>query len=115
MKKRIAALLFVVLLMGMLMSACGKQDLTNSKYVGTWELDSISMMGESGEFDEAFTIVLNGDGTAIYDGDDGPMNCTWEETSNGLKLKGDMKLTFTDDGDGIVTKFLGAELHFVKK
>ena len=62
-------------------------------------------MDESAPFEDEVLLVLNADGTAVFssasDGEDS--KCTWEETGDGLKLKGDAKMTFTDDGDGLIT------------
>ena len=76
----------------------------------------MSLMDESAPFEDEVLLVLNADGTAVFssasDGEDSKR--TWEETGDGLKLKGDAKMTFTDDGDGLKSKILGVELHFEK-
>ena len=58
---------------------------------------------------------MNADGTgqSISEEEDAE-NFTWEPTKDGFKTKGDIKLTFTDDGDNIKTKILGANVIFVK-
>ena len=99
-----------------MLSACGSKDVSNSKYVGTWKIDdTMSGYGETSETGSDWTITLNPDGTAVSVSSDSNDNCTWQETSKGFKLKGDLKLSFTDDGDGVATKFLGVELRFHKQ
>ena len=99
-----------------MLGACGSKDVSNSKYLGTWKLDdTISGFGETEEIDENWTITLNANGTAVSNTSESVSNCTWQETSKGFKLKGDIKLSFTDDGDGVVAKFLGVELRFHKQ
>ncbi len=111
-----AAVCAVLIISCILLVSCGaKQDLSDSKYLGTWEMVDMTFMGESAEDSSELLITLNSDGTAVYAGSDGKINCTWTETKDGFKLKGEVKLTFTDDGDGIKTKVLGVELHFAKK
>ena len=115
MKKMITVIACV--LMVLCLSACGeKKDVSNSKYVGTWKIDdTMSGYGETSETGSDWTITLNPDGTAVSVSSDSNDNCTWQETSKGFKLKGDLKLNFTDDGDGVATKFLGVELRFHKQ
>ncbi|MBR3124694.1 MAG: hypothetical protein IKF42_04585 [Mogibacterium sp.] len=123
MKKKIAILLSVAMVLTFALAACGggssSEDLSDSKYVGTWAADSLSFAGESGELDNTYTLNLNADGTGTFngvdeDGNDDVSNFTWSLTSDGFKTKGDAKMTFKDDGDAIVTKILGAELRFVR-
>jgi hypothetical protein len=71
--------------------------------------------GELEPLDEEWIITINGDGTGTYDGDEGPVNFTWEPTDDGFKTKGDTKLTFTDDGDNIKCKMPIGEVVFVRQ
>ena len=114
MKKRFTVFALIALLCLMLVG-CGNKDVSNSKYIGVWKMDSISAFGESGELEDDYTLTLNGDGTAIFASSEETSNCKWQETSKGLKLTGDAKMSFTADGDALVTKILGAELRFVKQ
>lgn len=95
-------------------SSQSSSGLADSKYVGTWKVDTISLKDVSEEFDTEWIIVLEADGTGKSMSEDESDDFTWEPTSNGFKTKGDIKLEFTDDGDGIKTKIIGAELHFNK-
>ncbi len=38
-----------------------------------------------------------------------------EETGSGFKLKGNAKMTFTDDGEGIRSTIFGVDFHFEKQ
>lgn len=122
MKKKLVIMLSVVMVLTFAFAACGggsSEDLSDSKYVGTWEMQSMSLGEESEDLGEGYTLVLNGDGTGTFtgvddDGNEEVSDITWSPTSDGFKTKGDSKMTFTDDGDGIKTKILGVELHFVR-
>lgn len=121
MKKIISiALAAIMILSALALTACGgggsDADLSESKYVGTWKVADISLADESEEIDKDWIMTLNGDGTGTLDSGEGEVtDFTWELTSDGFKTKGDMKLTFKDDGDRIVAKILGADLAFVKQ
>ena len=120
MKKRLAILLSFAMVLTFALAACGGGgDVSDSKYVGTWVADTMSFAGESGDFDNAITLVLNDDGTGTFSGVDEEGNpevtdFTWSLTSDGFKTAGDVKLKFKDDGDAIVAKILGAEMRFVR-
>ena len=118
MKKHLVWILFLITeLSCVLLSACGageKKDLSDSRYVGTWEAVSMSLKGETAPFESECRLVLHADGTAEFSSEEEVSKCTWSETSDGFKLRGDAKMTFSDDGDGIKSVVLGAELHFTK-
>ena len=122
MKKRLAILLSFAMVLTFALAACGGGgggDVSDSKYVGTWVADTMSFAGESGDFDNAITLVLNDDGTGTFSGVDEEGNpevtdFTWSLTSDGFKTAGDVKLKFKEDGDAIVAKILGAEMRFVR-
>jgi hypothetical protein len=131
MKKKLAILISLMMVMSFTFAACGGggssessegTDYSDSKYVGTWKVESLAIGSESEDVDDGgeWTLTLNSDGTGksvSVDGESGETeetNFTWEPTSDGFKTSGDTKLTFKDDGDGIVTKFLGADIRFVK-
>ena len=117
MKKRaIAIFLLVIMACGMLL-ACSKkdQDLTQSKYLGTWKGVSVRIGSETEAFDEECILVLNPDGTARFSAGEEASNCTWTETKDGFKLVGDTKMTFKADGDKVTTKLVGLTLEFEKQ
>ena len=119
MKKTVALLSCLLILISCVaLTGCGKQDLTNSKYLGTWVASRATMLGEEASADEVFSdgwsIQLNPDGTAVVTSKDEVSNCTWRETSKGIKFKGDMKVKATAEGDELVIKILGMQIHFVK-
>ena len=122
MKKKIAIMISFMMILTFALAACGggDTDVSGSKYVGTWQAESVSLGEDSGDLDGGvFTLTLNDDGTGSFDSiaDDGTeehSDVTWVLTSDGFKTKGDTKMKFTDDGDGIKTKILGAELHFTR-
>ena len=102
-------------------SSSGNADLSDSRYVGTWRAGELTLGGEADELKGGeWTITLNGDGTGeLYsrDGETGEeetSELTWTLTDDGFKTAGGTKLTFTDDGEGIKTKILGVEIHFVR-
>ena len=122
MKKKLAILLSLAMVLTFALAACGSgggEDLSDSKYVGTWEADSLSFAGESGDLDGVFRLTLNGDGTGEFqsvdpEGNEEISDFTWQLTDDGFKTKGDTKMKFKDDGEGIKAKILGADLHFDK-
>ena len=123
MKKGLALLLSLAMILTFALAACGggggNGDVADSKYVGTWKPDKLSFAGESEDIGDDFTLTLSADGTGTFnsvdeDGNEEVSNITWSLTSDGFKTQGDAKMTFKDDGDAIVTKILGAELRFVK-
>ena len=122
MKKSVAIILFLVMLFSCtLLAACGtnggtgEKDLSESRYVGTWKAVSMSLKDETGSFEDETLLILNADGTATFSSGDDVSKCTWEETGDGFKLKGDAKMKFTDDGDGIKSVVLGVTLHFERQ
>ena len=117
--KRVFSIIAIVTLMlsALALTACqsGPKDYSDSKYVGIWKFDSIAMGDESGTFEDEYLMTLNADGTGTLASAEETSSFTWEPTSDGFKTKGDVKLTFKDDGDKIVTKMLGADLIFVRE
>ena len=124
MKKKLAILISLMMVVCFSFAACGgggsDTDLSDSKYVGEWVARSVSVADEEGDLDGGvWTLTLNGDGTGTFvsteeDGESESSDITWELTDDGFKTKGDVKLTFTDDGDGIKATLLGIELHFTR-
>ncbi len=116
MKKAIGLLLCVILTVcSIALFGCGSEDLSDSKYVGTWKASTLAIQDESEDLETEWIMTLNGDGTGHFDGDDGPQNITWKPTDKGFKTKGDTKLTFVDDGDNIKTKVIGVYIIFEKQ
>ena len=123
MKKKLAILLSLAMIVCFMLGACGGDDadLSDSKYVGSWKAESLSLAGESEDLDGGiYVLTLDGDGTGSFDSTDPDgeteesSSITWSLTDDGFKTKGDVKLTFTDDGDGIKAKIFGVEMHFVR-
>ena len=122
MKKKIAILLSLAMVLTFALAACGGGgggDVADSRYVGTWVTEELSFAGESEALENDFTLELKADGTGTFsgtdeDGNEEVSNLTWSLTGDGFKTAGDAKMTFKDDGDAIVTKILGAELRFVQ-
>ena len=119
MKKKLAVLLSLTLALAFALVACGSgsEDLSDSKYVGTWVTNELSFAGETGEMDSVFRLTLNGDGTGTLEGTDADgneevSNITWALTNDGFKTKGDAEMTFKDDGDGIVASLFGVKMRF---
>lgn len=119
MKKIISiALITAMVLSALMLAACGsseEKDYSDSKYLGTWKIASIELQDESDDFDEDWTIELNADGTGKSNSEGETNEFTWEPTDDGFKTKGDLKLTFTDDGDKIVGDLFGVKLVFEKQ
>ncbi len=124
MKKKLAVLLSLAMVLTFTLAACGggDADLSDSQYLGDWVAASLALGDESGdlESEDSYTLTLNGDGTGqfvsqIEGEEDEISNITWELTNEGFKTKGDTKLKFKDNGDGtIATKVIGVDLIFVR-
>lgn len=120
MKKKFAILLSLVMVLSFTMlSACGGggdsgEDLSDSKFVGSWKADSMSFADESEGFDHDYMLVVNGDGTGTFSEDEEVSEFTWTPVDGGFKAKGDVNMTFTEDGEELVAKIMGVELHFVR-
>ena len=118
MKKTICLLLCVALFCGLALAGCGSsgsQDLSDSKYLGTWKATTLALKDETGGLSEDWILTLNGDGTGQFESSEGVQNITWSLTDTGFKTKGDTKLTFTDDGDNIKTKVIGVNIIFERQ
>lgn len=125
MKKALSLTVAAVLVLSALaLTSCGgkKQDLTDSKYIGTWKATSLAVAGEDqGDLQGGtYELTLNGDGTGLFhsvapDGTVEDSEVTWELTDDGFRTKGDTKLKFTEDGDNIKTNIIGVDLIFVRE
>ena len=113
------ALISIMILSALAFTACGgggsDADLSDSKYVGTWKAQSINVGDESGEVEDKYLMIINADGTGTMTGDDGLNEFTWTPIDGGFKTKGDMKVTFKDDGDNIKARIFIVDLVFVKQ
>ena len=113
------ALISIMILSALAFTACGgggsDADLSDSKYVGTWKAQSINVGDDSSEIEDKYLLIINADGTGTMTGDDGLNEFTWTPIDGGFKTKGDMKVTFKDDGDNIKARILIADLVFVKQ
>ena len=118
MKKIISLALIAVMAVSMLvLVSCGggeKDDLSDSKYVGTWKISKLSVLDESDDFDEEWTLEINGDGTGKSISEEETDDFTWKLVDGGFKTKGDLELTFKDDGENIVSSLMGVKLIFEK-
>ena len=119
MKKALALLSCLLILASCVaLTGCGKQDLTNSKFLGTWIATKATLANEETPVDEVvdggMTLKLNPDGTAVMSSKEEDSNCTWFETSKGIKFKGDMKIKMNAEGDALVMKMFGAKIYFEK-
>ena len=112
MKKNVAKLLVVCLIMTMVMAlvSCGGSSKEQSPYVGTWNAVNISYGGVEmtpKDVGLEFQLVVNEDGTlaATTNGeDDGEGN--WEATDDGISIKdgtgSEMSGALNDDGQLVV-------------
>jgi uncharacterized lipoprotein YehR (DUF1307 family) len=124
MKKFVAISVSIIMVFSVLaLTACGgggsSEDLSDSKYVGTWKGVEMAVADESEEFQDDIILTINGDGTGtLVGGEEGETeesSFTWEPTSDGFKTKGDVKMTFKDDGDKITSKIIGVTMVFEKQ
>lgn len=119
MKKVISiAVVLIMMFSTVALTACGgggSEDLSDSKYVGTWKAVSLGLGEDTDEVSDETILTINGDGTGTLEGGGDVSEFTWEPTSDGFKTKGDTKLTFKDNGDKIVAKVVGVELTFEKQ
>lgn len=124
MKKRFSMVAIALLVLSALvLVACGGSgassssgdDASESKYVGTWKADSMALKDDSEELGDDWQIVVNADGTGQSITAEETEEFTWSPTKDGFKTKGDLKVTFKDDGDNIKTKILGVDIIFVKQ
>jgi uncharacterized lipoprotein YehR (DUF1307 family) len=124
MKKFVAISVSIIMVFSVLaLTACGgggsSEDLSDSKYVGTWKGVEMAVADESEEFQDDIILTINGDGTGTLvgseEGETEESSFTWEPTSDGFKTKGDVKMTFKDDGDKITSKIIGVTMVFEKQ
>ena len=71
MKKKIAILLSLAMVLTFALAACGGGgggDVADSRYVGTWVTEELSFAGESEALENDFTLELKADGTGTFSG-----------------------------------------------
>ena len=93
----------------------GNKDVANSKYIGTWKCESMTIGSEKSAPENEIILTLNGDGTAVPASGDDVTNANWEELSDGFKLTGDAKMTFKNEEGGVKSTALGVTMHFVRQ
>lgn len=121
MKKSISKILSVFVLAAMLvaMTACGGEDMSNSKYTGNWEATSATTMGmtlDMATLGTTMTMELksNGKAAVVFDGESGSGD--WSETGTGVKITAsDGTVEFTDKDGKLVMTESGVEFIFEKK
>ena len=116
-KIRLLTLITILALSLSVLTACSggnNQDLSDSKYVGTWKAVAMEIAGESVAPDSDWILTVNGDGTGTLAAED-TSNFTWQPTKDGFKTKGDVKATFKEDGDRLTTKVIGVNLVFERQ
>ena len=126
MKKALTAILVLTLALSCVLVGCGgKQDLSASKYLGVWKVDSTQFKDQVDKADDVFggdfIIEFKADGTAVSTytdnetGETEVSNCTWKETGSGVKLSGDMKLKLEDVNGNLDGSIFGFHMIFVKQ
>lgn len=115
--KKVLSVLLVLTFALLTFTACGggKGDLKDSKYLGTWKCDKVTLKEAGEKLGDEWTITLKDDGTGTSVASGETSEFTWEPVDGGFKTKGDLKLTFKDDGDNIKAKLFGVGLVFIKQ
>lgn len=128
MKKRfLITVCFILALSFTLLVGCGggesaidsDQDLSASKYLGTWKATSVEAGEKTGSVDTGHILLtLNGDGTgelnSKYEGEEDKAAVTWGETDGGFVLEGGANAEFTADGDKVKASLFGVDIIFEK-
>lgn len=123
MKKKTVIMTVLTAALCFALAACGsgsKADLSDSKYLGEWKAESLSLGDKSGGLEGGeMTLTLKEDGTGTFvsidsKGKEEVSKLEWELTDDGFRTSGDIRLVFTDEGDGIRAKVFGVNLHFVR-
>ncbi|MEA4923591.1 MAG: hypothetical protein VB031_09635 [Eubacteriaceae bacterium] len=116
-KKRIALILSVVLLVAVL-TACGA-DYSDSGYTGKWKATTASMSGMELSVEEAIgevTLELESNGNATITISDKDAGGDWEPTDGGITLKDSSdEMTFKDKDGKLVGEMSGITLTFEKE
>lgn len=114
---------FMLIMTCFVMVGCkqGKKDVSDSKYIGTWQAVNAEAFGQMVTADEVFEgkdvlLVLNGDGTGTFaDTEDKINKFTWVELDDGVKTEGDVNMTFTEKDGKLVGDVLMVKLFFEKQ
>jgi len=76
----------------------------------------LAVANTSEGLEENWILTVNGDGTGTLTDGTETSNFTWSPTDKGFKAKGDVNVTFTEDGDNIIkAKVIGVELIFERQ
>lgn len=111
-------LISVMIVTALVLTACGggeSEDLSDSKYVGTWKATAFELADESEAPESEIILIINGDGTGTLESEGETSEFKWSPTSDGFKTKDGMKLTFKDDGDKIKATIIGVDMVFEKQ
>ena len=115
--RRITGLMLVVVLLTVLLAACGDK-YADSEYTGTWKCVSGKMKGVSISADKVtdeFNIILDEDGSAEAVIDGGSSQGEWEESGDGVTIKsGEDSLIFKKKNNKLVYRSKGVSLLFEK-
>ena len=116
---------FALALACITLTGCGDKggsDLTNSKYVGTWEATKATVADEETTVEEVldgpFILELKGDGSCDATMGEDKIEATWSETGDGIKTKGTsdkLDLKFKDNDGTLETSVVGMHFYLEKK
>ena len=101
------------------MTACGGEDMSNSKYTGNWEAKQAVASGMTLDMATLGTTMKmelksNGKATVEFDGESGSGD--WTETDTGIKITAsDGTVECTDKDGKLVMTESGVEFIFEKK
>lgn len=124
MRKRILALgCTLVLALCVLLVGCSSDkntDLSQSEYLGTWSADTVVVIDEEVTVQEVlggdFILILNADGTADLTMGEEHVLCNWNETSKGVKVKGDdVNIEFVSKDGGLEVDIIGVKFHLERQ
>lgn len=107
----------VLVLLCLLLSACGKNRYADSPYMGTWIAVSAEYNGIELTQEEigSFVMTLDADGNAVMEDAEGPQSGKWEEVEGGIRLDKDDELTLKDIDGRLVLNMDGVTFSFEKQ
>ena len=107
--KRVVSLLSILSVTGILLAGCGKTDLSESAFCGTWKAGTASYQGMKEKVSSLlgeYKINLKADGTVTVTLNDVSAEGTWEESEQGVSIhggiSGGMELSTTSSGNLIL-------------
>ena len=116
--KKITAVLCAVLLVGLMLTACGGGKYADSKYLGKWSATKAEYAGIEMGVEEIrggeFSFTLDESGKVTLKVVDEEETGKWEETDNGIIFDDDDKMTFEDKDGVLVMDYQGVTLTFEK-